>query len=128
LALAQRQHFRVPGRYRVIRRRLFFDPQAPELSELGARALRFIAQFARERKLALTIGAEADSVSDGDNAAKMARLRADTVAEYLSQPPAIPIASIAVTWMQSEASEPYRRVVNIGLLEPCQGPSNAGGR
>jgi hypothetical protein len=120
LALAQRQHLTLPGRYQVTRRQLFFDAQAPELSEIGRRVLRLIAQYARQNRLALVIRSEADAVSDGSQAEAMARERVDTVAEYLDQDAPVPIVSIAVAAANGDASEPYRRVVRVDLLKLCE--------
>jgi hypothetical protein len=117
--LAKRRGLTTAQQYRVTKRQIFFDPQANQPSEIGMRRLRLTAEDARKRGLAVAIRAEADTASDGADAAAMARGRADTVADWLAQHAPVPLVGIGLAAPVGTASEPYRRIVRIDLLDPC---------
>jgi hypothetical protein len=119
--LARQRGLTVAQQYRGTRRQIFFDPQANQPSEIGTRLLQLTGEDARRRGLALAIRAEADTVSDGANADAMARQRADAIADYLAQHSPVPVVGIGLAPPSGAASEPYRRIVRIDLLEPCDG-------
>jgi hypothetical protein len=121
--LANRRRLTTAQQYRVTKRQIFFDPQANQPSEIGMRLLRLTAEDARKRGAALAIRAEADRASDGVNAEAMARQRADVIADYLAQHAPVPVVGIGLATPVGAASEPYRRIVRIDLLEPCTPPA-----
>jgi hypothetical protein len=83
------------------------------------RLLRLAAETARKRGAAVTIRAEADNISDGADAEALARRRAATVADWLAQNAPVPLVGVGLATPVGAASEPYRRIVRIDLLEPC---------
>jgi len=117
--LAKRRGLTTAQQYRVTKRQIFFDPKANQPSEIGMRLLRLAAETARKRGAAVAIRAEADNISDGADAEAMARQRAATVADYLAQHAPVPLVGIGLATPVGAASEPYRRIVRIDLLELC---------
>jgi len=121
--LAKRRGLTTAQQYRITKRQIFFDPKANQPSEIGMRLLRLTAETARKRGVAVVIRAEADDISDGADAEAMARQRAAAVADYLAQPAPVPLVGIGLATPVGAASEPYRRIVRIDLLEPCPAPA-----
>jgi hypothetical protein len=128
--LASRRKLTATQPYRVTKRQIFFDPRANQPSEIGMHILRLTAENARKHGVALTIRAEADTASDGADAEAMARQRADAIADYLALHAPVPVVAIGLATPVGAASEPYRRIVHIDLLEPCtpDRTDNAGSR
>jgi len=121
--LAKRRGLTTAQQYRITKRQILFDPKANQPSEIGMRLLRLTAETARKRGVAVVIRAEADDISDGADAEAMARQRAAAVADYLAQPAPVPLVGIGLATPVGAASEPYRRIVRIDLLEPCPAPA-----
>ena len=120
MAAARRGGLTWARKYRVVSRQLFYDPESIAPSPIGQRILGLIVEDARRQGSALLIRAEADTASDGETADTMAARRAGELAELIEKRGPIPVLGFGIVPPSGAASEPYRRVVRIDVLEPCQ--------
>ena len=120
LGLARRRGLTIGRSYQSFPREIFFNPGTAVLSPIGERVLRLTVDTARRRGFALAIDAEADGASDGVNAADLTRDRARTIASFVKENGTLPVVGIGAVTVPGSVSEPYRRVVHVDLLQPCQ--------
>jgi hypothetical protein len=119
LGAAERRGLTPTGQYRVTERQLFYNPGDVELSTIGKRVLNLIVEQAHRDGFAIAIRAEADAVGDGDRSDLIGRERLDNVAAFIAEHSATPVVGIGVTPSAGSASDQYRRIVRIDVLEPC---------
>ena len=120
VAAARRAGLTWARKYRVTARQLFYNAEATALSPIGERVLRLIVEDARQHGRALLVRAEADAASDGEAADTMAAGRAAGVAGLIERYGAVPVLGFGLAHPAGTVSEPYRRLVRIDILEPCQ--------
>jgi hypothetical protein len=120
LAAARQRGFTAAQKYRTISRQVFFDAAHPEPSPIGWRVLRLTVDQARAHGFALSVRANADTESDGSTAAAVARERAATIARFIAANGMVPVVGFATSAGPGTTSEPYRRLVQVDMLEPCK--------
>ena len=120
IAAARRGGLTWARSYRVMQRQLFYDPGSTAPSPIGQRIIGLIVEDARRHGWALVIRAEADAASDGEAADMMAARRARELADAIEKRGSVPVLGFGIARPSGAVSEPYRRVVRIDVLEPCQ--------